>query len=59
MDGRSIQKLRLEKRLIRRRNWIAPKDLEKALNELPDVSHKIAEVDSDDDDRAAEEAPSG
>jgi hypothetical protein len=58
MDGRSIQKLRLEKRLIRRRNWIAPKDLEKALNELPDVSHKIAEVDSDDDDRATEEAPS-
>jgi hypothetical protein len=54
-----MQKLRLEKRLIQRRNWIAPKELEKALSELPDVSHKIAEVESDDDDRAVEEAPSG
>ncbi len=58
MDHRSTQKLRLEKRLIQRRGWIAPKDLEKALSELPDVSHKIAEVEIDDDDRAAEETPS-
>ncbi len=57
MDHRSMQMLRLDKRLIRRRNWIAEKDLEKELSALPDVSDKIAEARIDDDERVAEKTP--
>ena len=57
MDHRSMQMLRLDKRLIRRRDWISRKDLEKELSALPDVSDKIAEVQIDDDERNAEETP--
>ncbi len=34
--------MRLDKRLIRRRGWIASEELERALAELPDVSDKAA-----------------
>ncbi len=57
MDRRSMQKLRLDKRLIRRRDWISQKDLEKELSALPDVSDKIAEARIDDDERVAEKTP--
>ena len=57
MDHRSMQMLRLDKRLIRRRDWISQKDLEKELSALPDVSDKIAEVQIDDDEPNAEETP--
>ena len=33
-------KLKLDRRLLRRRGWVDPKELEKALADLPDVSHK-------------------
>ena len=42
MDRETISKLRVDRRLIRRRGWISPEDLEQALEALPDVSHKIA-----------------
>lgn len=42
MDRRSTQKLKLDKRLIRRRGWIDREELDKELEALPDVSHKIA-----------------
>ncbi len=57
MDRSSMQMLRLDKRLIRRRDWISQKDLEKELSALPDVSDKIAEVQIDDDEPIAEETP--
>ena len=34
------RKLRLDHRLLRRRGWIDPEELEKELADLPDVSHK-------------------
>jgi hypothetical protein len=32
---------RLDRRLLRRRNWVNPKQLAKELEALPDVSEKI------------------
>ncbi len=43
MDRKSTRNLRLDQRLIGRRNWISSAELEKELSTLPDVSHKIAE----------------
>jgi hypothetical protein len=43
MDRKSIHKLKLDKRLIRRRGWISAEELERELEALPDVSDKIAE----------------
>ncbi len=42
MDRDTLSKLRLDRRLIRRRDWIAAEDLERELDALPDVSDKIA-----------------
>ena len=38
----ALRKLRLDRRMLDRRGWIAQKDLERELAELPDVSAKIA-----------------
>ena len=40
MDRESMSHLRLDRRLIRRRRWITDEELERELNQLPDVSHK-------------------
>jgi hypothetical protein len=37
-----MQNLKLDRRLIRRRDWISKPDLEQALEALPDVSSKSA-----------------
>jgi hypothetical protein len=42
MNREATEKLRLDRRLIRRRGWISAGDVDKALAGLPDVSHKIA-----------------
>jgi hypothetical protein len=47
MDRDSMQKLRLDRRLIKRRGWIDSKQLDQALEKLPDVAHKIAEPEAD------------
>lgn len=52
MDRKSIEQLRLDRRLVRRRNWISQDELAKELEALPDVSHKIAT----DDDTSADSA---
>lgn len=62
MHRETISKLRLDKRLIRRRGWISPDDLERELEALPDVSDKIAQPEEMADDAAAPEpapAPEG
>jgi hypothetical protein len=60
MNRDSLQRLRLDRRLIQRREWISGSDLEKALAELPDVSDKIAPPDEDPDSGAPEDArPAG
>ena len=44
MDRVSTQRLRLDRRLIRRRGWLSEEELQRELAALPDVSHKIAPV---------------
>jgi len=41
MNRDSMQKLRLDRRLIQRRSWISEKEREAALESLPDVSEKL------------------
>jgi hypothetical protein len=45
MDRESMVRLRLDRRLIRRRGWIAAEDLARELDALPDVSNKIAPME--------------
>ena len=42
MDRESLRGLRLDRRLIGRSNWIDPKELERELEALPDVSDKVS-----------------
>jgi hypothetical protein len=51
MTRESMENLRLDRRLLRRRGWISPKELEAALEALPDVAQKaitLGEVDGRD-----------
>ena len=42
MNRDALQQLRLDRRLIKRRGWISREELEKAVEALPDVSHKVS-----------------
>ncbi len=42
MDRKSMQDLRMDRRLLGRRGWISPAELERELEALPDVSDKVA-----------------
>jgi hypothetical protein len=53
MDDESMKKLRLDKRLTGRRGWIASKDLQSALDALPDASDKIAPPPSDNSNESS------
>jgi len=44
MDRKSLQSLKLDRRLLGRHGWITQQELEHALQELPDVSSKAAEA---------------
>ncbi|MDX1649717.1 MAG: hypothetical protein R3263_07665 [Myxococcota bacterium] len=44
MVHESMRNLRLDKRLLRRRGWIAPEELEKELEALPDAEPKAERV---------------
>jgi len=58
MDRESMGKLKLDRRLIRRRNWISPQELQQELDALPDVSHKLASVEEPGEaEPASEESP--
>ncbi len=47
--------MRLDRRLIRRRNWIPQKQLQRELDALPDVADKVAPIESENE--AATEPP--
>ena len=61
MNREAMEKLRLDRRLIDRRGWISEAELEKNLEALPDVSHKIApfEEEKPSEPAPAEETVSG
>ena len=48
MNREATEKLQFDKRLINRRGWISKAELEKLLEALPDVSHKIAPVEEEE-----------
>ena len=50
MNHQSMQKLRLDRRLIDRSSWISGQELESELDSLPDASHKAVTVGEADDE---------
>ncbi len=42
MHRKKLDALRFDRRLAHRRGWIGPDALKRALDELPDVSEKVA-----------------
>jgi hypothetical protein len=50
MDRESVEKLRLDKRLIGRRGWIDEEELKRALDSLPDAADKIAPPETEPSD---------
>ena len=59
MNRESIQKLRLDRRLIRRSGWISEKELETALAALPDVSDKKITLGEAEESEAASTSSEG
>lgn len=49
-----LKGLRLDRRALRRRDWISPDELEKELAALPDVADKIGESTPEAGETAAE-----
>lgn len=56
MVHKSLLALALDRRLIRRRGWIPPEELERELSSLPDVSDRIAEPEEELEPPAAGDA---
>ena len=54
MNNESIRNLRLDRRLHARRDWIEEKELQAALDALPDVADKI--MPAGEDEPVAEQA---
>jgi len=51
------RKLKLDRRLLRRRGWIDPEELEKELADLPDVSHKAQPQGEEEEPSPESEEP--
>jgi len=47
--------LKLDRRLLRRRNWIGRQELEKELSKLPDVSDKAVTPDEEAESQSAQQ----
>ena len=60
MNRESLEKLRLDRRLLSRRGWMSGAERARALEELPDVSHKATTLgaESGEDEPAPDETPS-
>ena len=48
MNRDSLDKLRLDRRLLNRRGWMSSAERARALEELPDVSQKATTLGADD-----------
>ncbi len=60
MNQQSMQKLRLDRRLIDRSSWISGQELQSELDSLPDASHKAVSIGQAEDEAkgsADESAP--
>ncbi|TMA35566.1 MAG: hypothetical protein E6J87_03285 [Deltaproteobacteria bacterium] len=60
MNRESLEKLRLDRRLLRRRGWLSAAERARALEDLPDVSHKATTLgaESGEQEPARDETPS-
>jgi len=58
VDRKSLESLKLDRRLIRRRNWISPEELQRELDGLRDVSDKAAPIETDAGESDSEPTPS-
>jgi hypothetical protein len=47
MPHEHLSNLRLDRRLLRRRGWIAEKELERELTKLPDAAEKAQPVEGE------------
>lgn len=47
MDNESTARLKFDTRMVRRRGWVEPEELEQELASLPDVSDKVHQPDED------------
>ncbi len=56
MDRKSLERLRLDRRLVGRPGWIAPEEFERELAALPDVAHKVAPAAEPDEAGGSPEA---
>jgi len=52
MNREALNKLRLDRRLIRRRGWIGAAELERAIEELPDRAGKAVTLGEMADDQS-------
>ena len=62
MDRESLDRLRFDRRLQNRRGWLAPGELERHVQTLPDVSDKLTKLAGDENAAAAggaADAPAG
>ena len=50
MNRQSMQKLRLDRRLIERSDWISGQELASELDSLPDASHKAVTIGQAEDE---------
>ena len=52
-----VRHMRLDRRLVRRRGWIEPDELERELALLPDAADKSVPLTSEDESQGPEAAP--
>jgi len=51
------RRLKFDRRLLRRRGWVDPEELEKELADLPDVSHKAQSLGEGEEPSPEPEEP--
>ncbi|HXH27872.1 MAG TPA: hypothetical protein VNL37_02440 [Candidatus Polarisedimenticolia bacterium] len=56
MNSESMQKLRLDRRLIRRPGWISQAEIDSAIEALPDSRHKATTLGEAEDETSDGEA---
>ncbi len=59
MNRESLEKLRLDRRLLNRRGWMSAAERQRALDALPDVAQKATTLgaESGEDESAKDETP--
>jgi len=58
MNRQSLEKLRLDRRLMSRRGWMSKAERERALQDLPDVASKATTLGAESgEDAAQDETP--